>query len=151
MEQEIKFYIGDVAPSEDTIFVFGSNPEGRHGAGAAKVAREKFGAIYGRGEGLQGSAYALPTKELRWEYRDKSCKQSISRSTIIGNIKKMYECAKANPDKKFKVAYRNQPDVVSLCGYSGKELISMFKEAAGEDGYPENIYFSKEWADTGLL
>ena len=36
------------------IFVFGSNLAGRHGAGAAFAAKER-GAIYGRGEGLQGS------------------------------------------------------------------------------------------------
>ena len=47
-----KFYIGNIAPEANTIFVFGSNPEGRHGAGTAKVARNQFGAIYGQGEGL---------------------------------------------------------------------------------------------------
>ena len=61
----MKKYIGDITAEPNTIFVFGSNPEGRHGAGAAKVAREKFGAIYGRGESIQGHAYAIPTKDLR--------------------------------------------------------------------------------------
>ena len=56
-------YINEL--KENEVFVFGSNPEGRHGAGAAKVAREQFGAVYGQGEGLQGNAYALPTKDLR--------------------------------------------------------------------------------------
>lgn len=60
----MKHYIGNIIPEPNTIFVFGSNPEGRHGAGAAKVAREKFGAIYGQGEGMQGHAYALPTKRF---------------------------------------------------------------------------------------
>jgi hypothetical protein len=45
----------------DEIFVFGSNTAGRHGAGAALLAREKFGAQYGVGEGPTGSCYALPT------------------------------------------------------------------------------------------
>ncbi|MCK5787456.1 MAG: hypothetical protein KAH32_00450 [Chlamydiia bacterium] len=57
-------YSGDIEPDENTIFVFGSNPEGRHGAGAAKAAKEKFGAINGQGLGLQGNAYALPTKNI---------------------------------------------------------------------------------------
>lgn len=39
----LKHYTGDIKPEPNTIFVFGSNPEGRHGAGAAKVAREQFG------------------------------------------------------------------------------------------------------------
>jgi len=47
-----KFYIGNITPEANTIFVFGSNSEGRHGAGAAKVARNQFGAIYGQSEGL---------------------------------------------------------------------------------------------------
>jgi hypothetical protein len=57
-------YEGLVEPDEDTVFVFGSNPEGIHGAGAAATAKAKFGAIQGQGEGLQGNAYALPTKDL---------------------------------------------------------------------------------------
>jgi hypothetical protein len=43
------------------IFVFGSNERGIHGAGAAKVAREKYGAKMGQGVGLFGRSYALPT------------------------------------------------------------------------------------------
>jgi hypothetical protein len=44
------------------IFVFGSNLAGRHGAGSAKEALLKHGAIYGKGLGLQGRSYAIPTK-----------------------------------------------------------------------------------------
>ncbi len=43
------------------IFVFGSNLEGDHAAGAAKLALEKFGAIQGKGVGQQGACYAIPT------------------------------------------------------------------------------------------
>lgn len=146
----MKTYSGNITPEPDTIFVFGSNPEGRHGSGSARVAREKFGAIYGQGEGLQGSAYALPTTELRYYMRDKYSRYSMSRETIVENIKRMYKCAEENPDKKFKVAYRNRPDEVTLCGYAGKELMSMFKDACNGN-YPDNIYFSEEWANSGLL
>jgi hypothetical protein len=31
--------------------------------GAAKVARERYGAVQGVGEGLRGRSYALPTKD----------------------------------------------------------------------------------------
>ena len=48
-----RYYEGNIVPESNTIFVFGSNLEGRHGLGAAKTAREKFGAIYGCPEGLQ--------------------------------------------------------------------------------------------------
>ena len=45
------------------IFVFGSNAQGAHMGGAARIAMEKFGAIWGQGEGLQGQSYAIPTME----------------------------------------------------------------------------------------
>lgn len=43
------------------IFVFGSNLRGLHGGGAARLAYERFGAIWGQGVGLQGSCYGIPT------------------------------------------------------------------------------------------
>lgn len=144
-DNNINYYEGNITPDANTIFVFGSNPEGRHGAGAAKVARNQFGAIYGQGEGLQGNAYALPTKDLR--VKENRGLRSISEVQIIQNIKKLYEVAKQNPDKQFKVAYRNT-DQASLNGYTGLEMIDMFIKAGS---IPSNIVFSKEWVDTGLI
>ncbi len=46
----------------NAIFVFGSNTLGRHGKGAAKTARDHYGAIQGEGEGPMGRSYAIPTK-----------------------------------------------------------------------------------------
>ena len=43
------------------IFVFGSNLKGLHGGGAARVAYERFGAIWGQGVGMQGQSYGIPT------------------------------------------------------------------------------------------
>ena len=45
------------------IFVFGSNIAGRHAGGAARTALEKFGAVWGKGVGLQGRCYAIPTMD----------------------------------------------------------------------------------------
>ncbi|MBI3408193.1 MAG: hypothetical protein HY040_07540 [Planctomycetes bacterium] len=45
------------------VFVFGSNLAGRHGKGAAQYALQHRSAIYGRGTGLQGNSYAIPTKD----------------------------------------------------------------------------------------
>ena len=137
----MKHYIGNIIPEPNTIFVFGSNPEGRHGAGSAKVAREKFGAIYGQGEGLQGHAYALPTKDLR--VKENNGYRSISKEQIIENIKKLYKCANEHPNLDFKIAYRNVFEK-SLNGYTGIEMIKMFDEA-GE--IPDNVWFSQEWYD----
>lgn len=43
------------------IFVFGSNLKGLHGGGAARIAYQKFGAQWGKGVGMQGKCYAIPT------------------------------------------------------------------------------------------
>ena len=139
----VSSYSGDITPDANTIFVFGSNPEGRHGAGAAKVAREQFDAIYGQGEGLQGNAYALPTKDLR--VKENNSLRSVSEGQIIESIKKLYDTARQNPDKQFKIAYRNTT-TASLNGYTGLEMIDMFLKAGS---IPSNIVFSKEWVDTG--
>lgn len=127
-----KFYIGNITPETNTIF--GSNPEGRHGA----VARNQFGAIYG--QGLQGNA--LPTKDLRvkenWGLR------SISKEDIVKSIKKLYKTARQYSDKQFKIAYRN----TYSASLNGLEMIDMFLEAGP---IPDNIIFSKEWIDAGKL
>lgn len=47
----------------DDIFVFGSNLDGLHMGGAARVAYEKFGAVWGQGVGIQGQSYAIPTMQ----------------------------------------------------------------------------------------
>ena len=54
-------YITVLKPDE--VFVFGSNLEGMHGGGAARLAYEAFGAIWGQGVGLQGQSYAIPTMQ----------------------------------------------------------------------------------------
>ena len=139
----MKYYVGNITPSQDTIFVFGSNPEGIHGAGAAAVAVRHFGAIYGIGEGLQGQSYALPTKDLR--VRENNGLRSISPQNITAAVRRMYEVARKNPDKNFKIAFRNTNEV-TLNGYSGWEMIDIFL-AAGP--MPENVWVSEEWFNTG--
>ena len=168
------YYEGNITPDANTVFVFGSNPEGKHGLGAAKTAREQFGAQYGVGEGMTGNAYALPTKDLqkakgtRWYHPGKqeenevkewykshdysevqnhplNSERTVSPQQIINSIQKLYEIAKQNPTKQFKVSNYKLGEL-SLNGYLGEEMIEMFK-AAGE--IPANIIFSKEWVDTG--
>lgn len=52
-------FIRALKPNE--IFVFGSNLQGMHGGGAARLAYDRFGAVWGQGVGLQGQSYAIPT------------------------------------------------------------------------------------------
>jgi len=145
----MKYYTGNIEPEEGTIFVFGSNPEGRHGAGAAKIAVTKFGAIYGQGEGRQGNSYAIPTKDLR--VKENNGYRSISPESIVSSIINFYNYASQHPELKFKIAYRNTYSR-SLNGYTGIEMIAMFLYASQTSlGIPENVYVSKEWYDTGLF
>lgn len=52
-------------PAADEVFVFGSNLAGRHGAAAAKLAQEQYGAEPGVGFGFRGDSFAIPTKDGR--------------------------------------------------------------------------------------
>ena len=64
-----EYYSNRVTPghiehlAQNEIFVFGSNADGLHGGGAARMALENFGAVWGQGEGIQGQSYAIPTTE----------------------------------------------------------------------------------------
>lgn len=52
-------HITSLEPHE--VFVFGSNAAGAHGGGAARFAADRFGAVWGQAEGLQGQSYGIDT------------------------------------------------------------------------------------------
>lgn len=52
-------FIEKLYPEE--IFVFGSNLDGHHSGGAARMAYDIFGAEWGVGVGFTGNCYAIPT------------------------------------------------------------------------------------------
>jgi len=149
MNNDFKFWKGDniTSMTGNNIFVFGSNPKGRHGAGAAKAAMS-FGAKYGQGRGLQGNAYALITKNLDKGYfepstgivYEKTGMKSVSPEQIKANIAELYECAENNPDKKFFIAYK--VDNKNLNGYTSEEMWSFFTEG---QKVPENIRFHESF------
>ena len=77
--------------------------------------------------------------------------QKLPKEFIKEQIRQFYEYVnsqnKINPDKQYKIAYRN-PSKESLNGYLESDLIDMYVEAGS---IPKNIIFSKEWVDTGML
>ena len=107
----------DRIPTPDQIFVFGSNLPGLHGKGAAKFAVQRFGAIYGHGEGPQGQAYAIPTKQ-RWN-------KTMPLKNIKVHVSKFIEYARANPDKSFFVTKIG----CGLAGYTEEMIAPMFADA----------------------
>lgn len=78
------------------VFVFGSNLSGIHGAGAAKLAHNSFGAEWGKGEGLQGNSYAIPTK-------DKTVYRTLSIAEIKPYVDRFIDFAKENEELTFLV------------------------------------------------
>ena len=108
--------INVLEPNE--IFVFGSNIQGMHMGGAARVAYSKFGAEWGNGEGLQGQSYALPTME------------GIENTTAAA--RHFIACAKEHPELKFFVT----PVGCGIAGYVPEDIAPMFREAAEL----ENVY-----------
>ena len=107
------------------IFVFGSNLAGRHGAGAALDAKKRWGAIYGRGEGLQGQSYALPTKDATpWPDRPKTLSLEIIREKIVDFL----EFAQLRSDLTFRMTRIG----CGLAGFKDHEIAPMFRGRATE-------------------
>jgi len=130
-----KTYGGPINSLESNqIFVFGSNTEGRHGKGAALVAKQKFGANYGQAEGLQGQSYGIITKDLT-----KTDHPSRTADQIKEQIIKLYEFAKQNPDKEFVIAYSGEG--TNLNAYSSQEMANMF----GSFDIPNNVIFEEKF------
>lgn len=131
----MKTYKGFITKLESNqIFVFGSNFNGVHGAGAAKYAHELFGAIWGQGEGLMGQSYGIVTVNLE----DKGPRPNVPQVFIMEQIAKLYQYAVENPDKEFLVAYSGTGN--NLNGYSNEEMAFMFLQ----DGViPSNMVFEE--------
>lgn len=105
----------------DHIFVFGSNRAGRHGLGAAKDAYTYFDAIYGRGEGLQGRSYAIPTKDRYI--------RTLPLESIAKHIATFEQFTKENKHLVFVVTEIG----CGLAGYTVEEIAPMFKFAINSE------------------
>jgi hypothetical protein len=130
---KLKTYTGKIESLQpNQVFVFGSNTEGRHGAGSAKTAKEKFGAKYGQAWGAQGQSFAIITKDLTKEKHP-----SRTKAQIIYQVQRLYDHANRNSDKEFMVAYSATGK--NLNGYSAQEMADMFSSAE----IPSNIVFEE--------
>lgn len=115
--------ITKLQPNE--IFVFGSNLAGRHGKGAALTARQKFGAIYGQGIGLQGQSYGIPTKDKKLNI--------LPLDVIQLHVTNFIKFAKNNQKLTFLVT----PIGCGLAGYKTEQIAPLFQEI------PKNIKLPK--------
>ena len=114
---------------DNEVFVFGSNEAGIHGAGAAKLAREKFGAEGGNGFGLQGKSYAIPTKDYNII--------TLDLIEIKDYVNSFLLFAKERMDLIFLVTEIG----CGLAGYHPRDIALLFKNAS------ENVFLPKRFVD----
>lgn len=115
-------HITTLQPNE--IFVFGSNLSGMHGGGAARLAYQKFGAIWGQGVGLQGQSYGIPTMQGGVD-------------TIKPYVDEFIKFAKTHPQLKFLVIEIG----CGIAGFSVEEIAPLFEQAIEV----ENIYLPERF------
>lgn len=116
------------------IFVFGSNLAGRHGAGAAKYAKDHYGAVYGVGIGPSGCSYAIPTKDY--------VLKTLTLHAIERHIKDFIEYAEAHPDDEFLLT----PIGCGLAGYRRNQIKPLIEKY----NRPSNVIYTKEWEDEDI-
>ena len=111
------------------IFVFGSNYGGRHGKGAALCAKRIHGAKNGIGEGIQGRAYGIPTKDAKLK--------TLPLSRIQKHVTTFLNYAHDHDEMIFNVT----PIGTGLAGYTHQQIAPMFK------GYADNVKIIKKWKE----
>lgn len=99
---------------ESDIFVFGSNLRGMHGGGAARVAYNSFGAVWGQGDGLQGNSYAIPTMQG-------------GVNTIRPYVDRFIAFARTRPDLTFYVTKIG----CGIAGFHVRDIAPLFAGAVG--------------------
>lgn len=109
------------------IFVFGSNLAGRHGKGAALAAVKHHGAIRGRGIGIQGNSYAIPTKNENI--------RTLPLAEIREHVNEFKRFAAFHPEMTFKLT----PIGCGLAGYAPADIAPMF------NGAPANVVMPPEF------
>ncbi len=114
--------ITELAPDE--IFVFGSNLAGSHGGGAALLAHQKFGAVWGVGAGLSGQTYGIPTMHGGLE----KIKPYVDQFILF---------AKMHPELKFLVTEIG----CGIAGFTVEEIAPLFKSAITL----QNVYLPKRF------
>jgi len=102
--------ITELKPNE--IFVFGSNLDGAHGGGAARIAYNRFGAVWGQGVGLQGQCYAIPTMQGGVE-------------TIKPYVDEFIKFARQHQEYKFLVTRIG----CGIAGFKDEDIAPLFKDA----------------------
>lgn len=100
------------ALAPDEVFVFGTDPNGKHKSSAAQLAIAKFGAKIGIAEGLSGQSYAIPVHKFKTDL-------------MVEAVNRFLSFAISNPQLRFHV-------LPVGCGAAGMDpafVALMFKRA----------------------
>jgi hypothetical protein len=119
--------ISQLKPNE--IFVFGSNLAGAHGGGAARLAYDRFGAVWGQGVGLQGQSYGIPTMHGGVD-------------VIKPYVDEFIAFAKQHPEMKFFVTKIG----CGIAGFTTEEIAPLFADAVDV----ENVILPREFVTAAL-
>lgn len=99
----------------DEVFVFGSNANGLHGGGAARIAHERFGAVWGEGHGHHGQSYAIDTMS--------------GLEVLAAEARTFVAYASKHPELTFLLT----PVGCGIAGYSPEQVAPLFASL------PENV------------
>lgn len=113
---------------EQLIFVFGSNQGGIHAGGAARDAKELFGAVMGIPFGLRGRSFAIPTLDIDF--------QQMPLDGIRSSVSLFLRFAAGRPDWLFYVTAIG----TGIAGFTHEQIAPLFVNA------PSNCLLPPEWA-----
>ena len=122
--------IGRITPDRITklskveIFVFGSNLNGHHTGGAARMAHKYFGAEWGVGAGRSGKCYAIPT-------------MFGSVDKIKPYVDDFVKYVKDHPNNRFLITRVG----CGIAGFDDEEIAPLFKALKDTP----NVCFPKDW------
>ena len=121
-------------PAQSAVFVFGSNRQGIHGAGAALHAARWLGAVRGQGEGplprdgLEPPAcYAIPTKL--------DPRTPLALDEVAHHVAAFLDYARACPTLTFQVTRIG----CGLAGFTDEQVAPLFDDA------PANCLLPGRW------
>lgn len=123
--QNPNIMIKELKPNQ--IFVFGSNLAGKHCGGAARQAKEAFGAVEDVGEGITGQCYAFPTLDERLNKRIKP--------ELFISVVRLYAVCADYPDKEFLLT----PVGTGIAGFKVSFMKTLFTKV------PKNLVLPDEF------
>jgi hypothetical protein len=117
------------ALEQKEIFIFGSNSEGQHYGGAARVAHDMFFAEWGVGRGLTGLCYALPTLYHPTTTSEPGAMLKLSLEELDLEFEYLFDCINRHPDYTFYLTKVG----CGIAGFSIEEIKEIFKKHYKEE------------------